>query len=162
MTPPGPSCQRHVTTLVYAVHAGRLLLLHRRKAPNLGRWSPPGGKLEPGETPLQGALRELGEETGLDGMRPRLAAVVSEVDPVRREAWLMFAVRVDVAADGPLRAGTEGEAAWVALEDVPKLDTPPADAHILAAVLADRAPGVAFLDARYDDGRLVAVTTDWG
>lgn len=33
---------------------GRLLMIQRRKAPNLGRWSPVGGKLEMarGESPL--------------------------------------------------------------------------------------------------------------
>jgi ADP-ribose pyrophosphatase YjhB (NUDIX family) len=40
-----------------------LLILHNK----LGRWLPPGGHLEDGEVPHQGALRELREETGLRG-----------------------------------------------------------------------------------------------
>mmetsp|Transcript_1954 Transcript_1954/g.3747 ORF Transcript_1954/g.3747 Transcript_1954/m.3747 type:complete len:244 (-) Transcript_1954:767-1498(-) len=39
------------------------LLIQRGKAPNQGQWSFPGGKLEFGETALQGAMRELLEET---------------------------------------------------------------------------------------------------
>jgi ADP-ribose pyrophosphatase YjhB (NUDIX family) len=39
------------------------LLVQRGKEPNRGKWSLPGGKIEPGETTLQGAIRELGEET---------------------------------------------------------------------------------------------------
>lgn len=40
-----------------------LLILHNK----LGRWLPPGGHLEEGEVPHQGALRELREETSLRG-----------------------------------------------------------------------------------------------
>jgi NUDIX domain len=39
------------------------LLIQRGKEPNKGKWSFPGGKIEHGETTLQGAMRELGEET---------------------------------------------------------------------------------------------------
>ena len=46
---------------------GRLLLqLRTSDAPvDAGKWGIPGGKLEPGEDPLAGALRETKEETGL-------------------------------------------------------------------------------------------------
>lgn len=39
------------------------LLVQRGNEPNKGLWSLPGGKLEFGETALQGAMRELNEET---------------------------------------------------------------------------------------------------
>jgi 8-oxo-dGTP pyrophosphatase MutT (NUDIX family) len=42
-----------------------LLLIHHRK---LNRWLQPGGHLEPNETPLQAAHREVAEEAGLDGL----------------------------------------------------------------------------------------------
>ncbi|MGH3621216.1 MAG: NUDIX domain-containing protein [Sciscionella sp.] len=48
---------------VYLVHAGRVLLvLHS----GFGRWVPPGGHMERGETPSEAACREASEETGLD------------------------------------------------------------------------------------------------
>lgn len=148
--------QTHLTTLVYAVHGDSMVLLHRRKEPNLGLWSPPGGKIEPGESPLESALRELAEETGLVGVNPRLAAVVSELDPVRTETWLMFVFRVEVA-DPTLRSGhNEGEPQWVKTAEIDTLPTPPADRYILDAVLSNE-PGVAFLTVRFDDGRLVGV-----
>ncbi|NQY57461.1 MAG: NUDIX domain-containing protein [Ilumatobacteraceae bacterium] len=53
----------HVTGSGIVVSArGVLLLRHKR----LGLWLQPGGHLEPGETPWDGALRECNEETGLD------------------------------------------------------------------------------------------------
>ena len=46
--------------------AGEQLLMLRAKPPNLGIWSPIGGKLEmaTGESPFECAVRETGEETG--------------------------------------------------------------------------------------------------
>jgi 8-oxo-dGTP diphosphatase len=43
------------------------LLIQRGKAPNAGKWSFPGGKLEWGESALEGAKRELAEETQFEG-----------------------------------------------------------------------------------------------
>src|SRR5688572_24859482 len=43
---------------------GRLLLL--RHAYDRRRWGPPGGRIEPGEDPLDAVVREAREETGVD------------------------------------------------------------------------------------------------
>jgi 8-oxo-dGTP pyrophosphatase MutT (NUDIX family) len=46
---------------------GRILLMHWEDPTDRSRlWEPPGGGIDPGETPLQAARRELAEETGLD------------------------------------------------------------------------------------------------
>jgi ADP-ribose pyrophosphatase YjhB (NUDIX family) len=44
-----------------------LLVIQRGIEPNKGKWSIPGGFMEQGETPEEGCLRELYEETGIAG-----------------------------------------------------------------------------------------------
>jgi 8-oxo-dGTP diphosphatase len=45
---------------------GAILLVQRGHEPQLGRWSVPGGRVEPGETLAEAAQREAYEETGLE------------------------------------------------------------------------------------------------
>ncbi len=54
---------RQMTAAVYIVADDKVLLLYHKK---LRKWLPPGGHLDPNETPPEGALREAKEETGLD------------------------------------------------------------------------------------------------
>lgn len=48
------------------VRDGHLLVVQRGRGVATGRWSLPGGRVEPGETLAAAVIRELREETGLD------------------------------------------------------------------------------------------------
>lgn len=45
---------------------GKVLLLLRKNAPAKGLWFFPGGSIQKGESPLESAIRELKEETGIE------------------------------------------------------------------------------------------------
>ncbi len=55
--------ERHATSTGYVVSGDRTLLLWHAK---LGMWLAPGGHIEANEDPLQAALREAWEESGLE------------------------------------------------------------------------------------------------
>jgi ADP-ribose pyrophosphatase YjhB (NUDIX family) len=55
-----------IAASVALVREHDLLLIQRNRPPSEGLWTLPGGRLEPGETPEQCALREAKEELGLD------------------------------------------------------------------------------------------------
>lgn len=122
--------------------AGRLLLL--RQPPGRG-WSLPAGLLARGETPLQGALRELAEESGVrlepEHLRPAVPNAL--VHPRGRWVDMVFEGTVSASAT-PLRVdGREVfEAAWHDLDALPPLT--PSTARLLAhygiGPLARRAP----------------------
>jgi len=49
-------------TLLFVIEAGRILLIHKKRGLGAGNINGPGGRLEPGETPLDAAIREVQEE----------------------------------------------------------------------------------------------------
>jgi 8-oxo-dGTP diphosphatase len=69
-------------------------MLKRKRSPNIGKWSPPGGKLnmEDGESPFECAIREAREETGmlLSETDLHLFGYVSEKCYENSGHWLMF------------------------------------------------------------------------
>ena len=50
---------------VIVFRENQVLLIQRGTAPRKGEWSIPGGRIEPGESERQAALRELAEETSI-------------------------------------------------------------------------------------------------
>jgi 8-oxo-dGTP diphosphatase len=58
--------EKHFTASVWILNKGKpkkMLLVHHKK---LGKWLQPGGHIERFENPVQAAIREIKEETGID------------------------------------------------------------------------------------------------
>ncbi len=70
--------RRAFSVAVYARRVDRVLVIEHRR---LSTWLPIGGELEVGETPLDAAVRELREETGLVGVFHVLAGALDGVPP---------------------------------------------------------------------------------
>ena len=49
-------------TLVFVVKDGQMLLIRKKRGLGAGKINAPGGRLEPGEAPLEAAIREAQEE----------------------------------------------------------------------------------------------------
>lgn len=67
--------------LPYDKDTGKIYLGHHIKA---GDWIPPGGHIEPGETPSDTAIREMQEELGIDITREMLTPFTLSVKPINR------------------------------------------------------------------------------
>lgn len=103
-----------------AVLDGNLLLIRRATEPGRGKWSVPGGRVEPGELLAEAVVRELREETGLEGVCGELVGVVERVGAGRH--FVILDHRVTVLGDDEPHAGDDAaEARWVPLEDVAEL-----------------------------------------
>ncbi len=100
-----------------AVDEGRLLLVRRGPGPAAGAWSVPGGRVEAGETLAEAVLRELAEETGLEGVCDELVGWVERMGPDHHYVILDFAVTV-LEPREPRPGDDAVEAEWVPLDEV--------------------------------------------
>lgn len=107
------------TTLCYIFRGEECLLLHRNKKeedPSAGKWIGVGGKLEEGESPEDGVLRETLEETGLTLTDYRYRGVVTFVsDQWEGEYMHLFTA---TGFEGEVSHCEEGTLVWRPFQDL--------------------------------------------
>jgi ADP-ribose pyrophosphatase YjhB (NUDIX family) len=108
--------------LAVVARGGRVLLVRRANPPDQGRWGFPGGRIEPGETLAEAALRELAEETGI---RAEAGPGLTALDSVHRRAdgglahhYVLLAVACRWLAGEGAAADDALEAAWFTATEV--------------------------------------------
>lgn len=96
----------------------QLLLIQRKIRPFQGDWALPAGYQEVDESPQETAIREIGEETGIEVEVERLLDLVWVPDDPRKPANV--AVFLCRPIGGTLCAGDDAlDARWFALNDLP-------------------------------------------
>ncbi len=124
--------RRAFSVAVYARRGDRVLVIEHRR---LATWLPIGGELEPGETPLEAARRELREETGLTGPFRALEGALDgvpagllgyEEHPAGSKGQhLNFVFVTEVAADAEVTPNHEfGAWRWVDRAELDDLPSP--------------------------------------
>ncbi len=96
----------------------RLLLVRRGSGVAVGAWSVPGGRLEHGELVAEAIVRELREETGLEGVCGPLLGVAERIEEGEHFVILDHLVTL-LDPDAEPRAGDDAtEVRWVPLHEV--------------------------------------------
>jgi len=146
------------SVLVYLRRADEVLIMRRNKAPNLGLWVAPGGKIELNESPLDTARREVFEETGYTVADLKFRGLCTEVSTRADWQWFLF-IFVTEHFSGKLSADLrEGMLTWTPITTyLHELPIPQADAIFAPRVLA---PNTDFFHAKfvYDDDDLFGLT----
>ena len=142
-------------TLLFVVRDGAILLIRKKRGLGAGKINGPGGKLDPGETPLAGAIREVEEEIGVTptGVEQRGEIRFQFTDGLALHGFVFLARD----CTGRLRETDEAAPFWTPVERIPYAQMWADDVFWLPSLLAGRKfsgralfDGDALLDQRFE------------
>jgi len=163
--PVPPTLAHKIAVLVFLTNrAGEHLLLLRAKPPNLGHWSPIGGKLETtrGESPFECAIRETREETGhvISTADLHLFALLSEKAYEGDAHWLLFLFRCTKPVDTLPPPMDEGPFGFHAREAIDRIPLPETDRAALWPIFVRYAQGFVALRIDCTPGQPLSIITE--
>ena len=146
-----------LATLVYLKRNLQTLMLHRVKKANdyhEGKYNGLGGKLEPGESPEECAIRETREESGLELVDPILKGFITFPNFDGVDDWYVF-LFVGTQFTGEMIDSPEGDLEWIDDDKLAGIPLWEGDYIFLSWLEGDR-----FFSAKfnYEDGRYIAHT----
>lgn len=106
-----------VGTLLFVREADQVLLIRKRRGHGAGKINGPGGKPEPGESPLRCAIRETREEVGIRVTHAELRAQFRFLDTEDAD-WQGFIFVADQYQGTP-RPSAEALPIWYPLDALP-------------------------------------------
>lgn len=112
------------STLCYIESNHQYLMMHRNKQDqdiHKGKWNGLGGKLLPGEPPIDGVKREVLEESNLRIQTPQLRGILTFPHFKPGEDWLVFLYTCQDFL-GDLSENHEGSLSWISKTEI--LDYP--------------------------------------
>ena len=112
-----------ITTECYIRRGDEILFIHKGGNDlNTGKFLGIGGHLERGESPVDGIVREIEEETGIkrdELANLRMRAVITFINPVYGDEYIhLFEADYIGRKDPVLNACDEGELKWIHKKDV--------------------------------------------
>lgn len=105
--------------LIYARSSNRYLFLLRNKSKYAGSWGIAGGKIETGETVIQGLVREIQEEIGVDYTNRKFIPLETFTADNHKFIYYTFVVATDNEFIPKLNDEHRGYC-WVELNDHPR------------------------------------------
>lgn len=125
-----------VANLVFITCGDEVLLIHKKTGLGAGKINGPGGKLEPGETALEAAIREVREELHISALNLREMGELhfDFVDGLR----LQCAVFLGSEFEGTPTETIEARPEWFPLADLPFDRMWPDDRYWLPQLLEGR------------------------
>ena len=127
---------RERANLCFIVKDGRVLLIRKKRGLGAGKINAPGGKIEPGESALEAAVRETREEIGVTPLRLEERGVL-HFDFVDGYS-LHCTVFVAPDFEGEPVETDEAAPRWVALDGIPYDEMWEDDPHWLPLMLEGR------------------------
>ena len=108
-----------VGALIYARSTNRYLFLLRTKSRHAGSWGIAGGKLETGETVINGLVREIREEIGVDYSNKKFIPIETFTADKKKFIYYTFVVSAEEEFVPTLNDEHRGYC-WVEINDHPR------------------------------------------